>query len=57
MGLCIYVFHLLAIGRIQHPTAWMIGLLAVQAVFSVIIFACLYFFARDVASNIRELCH
>lgn len=47
----------LPIGRILYPTAWMIGLLAVQAVFSVIIFACLYFIARDVASNIRELCH
>ncbi len=58
IGLCLYAFHLLAIGWIQHPTAWMIGLLAMQIFFCTIIFACLYFIARDVArqsiSPLRE---
>jgi signal transduction histidine kinase len=56
MGLCLCAFHLLAVGQIQHPTAWMIGLLTVQIVFSVIIFVCLFFIARDVArQSIRPL--
>ena len=49
LGLCLYVFHLLATGWIEHPTTWLIGLLAMQILFSIVIFACLYFIARDVA--------
>lgn len=56
MGICFYAFHLLALGRIQHPTTWMIGILMIQAVFSVLIFVCLFFIARDVArQSIRPL--
>ena len=56
MGINLYAFHLLALGRIQHPITWMIGILMIQAVFSVLIFVCLYFIARDVArQSIRPL--
>ena len=51
IGLCLYAFHLLATGWIQHPTRWMIGLMAMQIFVCFLIFTCLYFVARDVAKQ------
>lgn len=51
IGLCLYAFHLLATGWIQHPTRWMIGLVTMQIFVCFLIFTCLYFVARDVAKH------
>ena len=51
IGLCLNAFHLLATGGIQHPTRWMIGLVAMQIFVCFLIFTCLYFVARDVAKH------
>ena len=54
MMLCLYAFHLISQDRFSHATLWMIALVVAQVIFSVLIFVCLYFIARDVARQSIE---